>query len=200
MDIWHLIERDHANIAQLIHEGPMTLNGQGVIRSRERLLDELIAEFKAHTAGVEASLYGPLTHEPSTHQLIGELQGERSKVIRALADLAQYRRTGSEGWLDTFEDVTYLVDQHLHRYKHDLVPAAQQHLSADDVNDATRAFIRTKINIIRSRHRTGLGWPKSPNLALGLMLCATVLGLTLLAQRRGGFRTVKWEHNTIARG
>ena len=46
MDIWHFIERDHANIAHLIHEMPSALPGSDVVRSRGRLLADLIDELE----------------------------------------------------------------------------------------------------------------------------------------------------------
>ncbi|GJD95403.1 hemerythrin domain-containing protein [Methylobacterium iners] len=183
MNIWQLMERDHANIAHLIHEAPMALNSREVIRSRERLLNDLTAEFEAHTAAVSASLYDTVSREPSTRNLIQDLETERNQVMRALSDLARYNRRNSEGWLNNFEDTTYLIDHHLHRYKHELIPAARQLLGLEEVTDITRLFIRAKVRLIKSRNPTILSRFISKDLALGFVFCATVLGLVFLAKR-----------------
>lgn len=183
MNIWQLMERDHANIAHLIHEAPMALNSREVIRSRERLLNDLTAEFEAHTAGVSASLYDPVRREPSTRNLIQDLQAERDQVMRALSDLARFNRRNSEGWLNNFEDTTYLIDRHLHKYKYELIPAARQLLASEEATDITRLFIRAKVSLIKSRNATILSRFFSKDLALGVAFCATVIGLVFLAKR-----------------
>ena len=131
MDVWQLIDRDHDNIAQLIHDIPNALNGVGVIRSRERLLGDLIDQLETHAEAIDASLYAPLSRDPATRKLIEEMHSEHRAFMPQLAGLARYRQKHSAGWLDVFGDATFLVDQHLHRHNHELIPAARKLLSRD---------------------------------------------------------------------
>lgn len=185
MDVWQLIGRDHANIEHLIHEAPRALNGPGVVRSRETLLGELIDELESHASAIEYSLYGALAQRPETSQLAAELYAGHREFMRQLNRLTRYRRKGSEGWLDTFEDVTFLVDQHLHRIKRELLPAAQKALSADEVRDAARIFIRAKTRAIQGRRPTRFGELVSSEMGLGLIVGTAVAGLGYLLWQGG---------------
>ncbi|AWN38733.1 hemerythrin domain-containing protein [Methylobacterium radiodurans] len=183
MDIWQLIENDHANIAQLIHETPNALNGPGVVRSRERLLGDLIDELDRHGAALAASLFPPLRRDPRTARLVDELAHEHTAYMRDLRALAR-RGGGTSGWLNRFEDVTYAVDQCLHRHVHELAPAARERLSADAVERAGHAYVRAKIEALRRR---GDGLLAGADLvgagaAAGAAIAA-VAGLALLAWR-----------------
>ena len=51
MDAWKLIERDHGNITELVHDIPNAMNGSGVIGSLERLLGDLIDELQTYADG-----------------------------------------------------------------------------------------------------------------------------------------------------
>jgi hypothetical protein len=186
MDIWQRIANDHANIAQLIHETPNALNGPGVVRSRERLLDDLIDALDRHGAALAASLYPPLRRDPRTARLVEELSREQADFMRDLRALAQ--RRGGSGWLNRFEDVTYAVDHCLHRHVHELVPAARDLLSADAVERAGHAYVRAKIQALRGRGSGllpdgGLGGGAATGAAI-----AAVAGLALLAWRLAGSR------------
>nr|NKR04415.1 hemerythrin domain-containing protein [Escherichia coli] len=110
MDIWRLIERDHANITQLIREIPNALNGPGVIRSRERLLADLIDELRVHAAAMEAGLMPVLGRHAEARALAGDLRHEHERAMSQLEALARNGRRDVSGWLNRFEDVTYLVD------------------------------------------------------------------------------------------
>ncbi|MFC6739727.1 hemerythrin domain-containing protein [Methylobacterium tardum] len=153
MDIWQLIERDHENIGGLIREIPYALNDPGAVGGREQMLSDLMAELDLHAIALDASLYGPLNRENQTRALIEDLHRSHAEFRRQLQQLARYSRRNSAGWLDTFEDVTFLVDQHLHRHVHELVPAAQTLLGPEEVAAATRAFVRAKTNALRTRRR-----------------------------------------------
>lgn len=181
MDIWQRIENDHANIAQLIHETPNALNGPGVVRSRERLLGDLIDELDRHGAALAASLYPPLRRDPSTARLVDELAHEQTAFMRDLRALA--RRGGGAGWLNRFEDVTYAVDQCLHRHVHELVPAARERLSGDAAERAGHAYVRAKIEALRGRGGLLAGAGLVGGTAAAGAAIAAVAGLALLAWR-----------------
>ncbi len=181
MDIWQRIENDHANIAQLIHETPNALNGSGVVRSRERLLGDLIDELDRHGAALAASLYPPLRREPRTARLVDELAHEQAAFMRDLRALA--RRGGGAGWLNRFEDVTYAVDQCLHRHVHELVPAAREQLSGDGAERAGHAYVRAKIEALRGRGNPLPGVGFVGGTAAAGAAVAAVAGLALLAWR-----------------
>ena len=185
MDIWQLIERDHQNIAQLIREIPYALNGPGVIRSRERMLGDLMRELELHAIGLEASLHEPLSQESRTRSLIEELHRGHAAFMRQLRALARYRQKGAAGWLDTFEDVTFLVDQHLHRHVHELVPAARDLLGPEAVRNATRAYVRAKLRALRARRRRLDTWLSSGDFTLMAAICAAAAGIGLIAWRTG---------------
>lgn len=153
MDIWQLIERDHANIADLIREIPYAINDPGAVGGRERLLSDLIDTLDLHAIALDASLYGPLSRDGQTRTLIDDLHHGHAEFRRQLQQLARYRKKHSAGWLDTFEDVTFLVDQHLHRHVHELIPAAQALFSSEETKAATRAYVRAKTNALQTRHR-----------------------------------------------
>ena len=183
MDVWQLIERDHVNIAQLIHDIPNALNGPGVIRSRERLLGDLIDQLETHAEAIDASLVTPLSRHPETRALIKELQSEHRAFMRQLAGLALYRQKHSAGWLDAFGDATFLVDQHLHRHNHELIPAARKFLAREEISHATRMFIRRKLAALKTRQRLTFGGMALSDLAVTATVCAALGGLVLLALR-----------------
>ncbi|MBX9933116.1 MAG: hemerythrin domain-containing protein [Methylobacterium sp.] len=187
MDVWHLIERDHQNIAQLIHDIPNALAGKGIIRSRERLLGDLIDRLEIHADAVHASLYEPLSRTTETRLLVEELQGEHEAFMRPLAGLARSRRKDAHGWLDAFGDATFLVDQHLHRHTHELLPAARRLLSREEVEHATRMFIRGKTRALKSRQQVGPGVTGLGDLVVIGTVGAALGGLALLAWRSGLF-------------
>lgn len=200
MDVWQLIERDHQNIAQLIREIPYALNGPGVIRSRERMLGDLMRALELHAIGLDASLYEPLSRESSTRSLIQELHRGHSEFTRQLKDLSRYRQKGSKGWLDTFEDVTFLVDQHLHRHVHELIPAARSRLSREEVDTATQTFIRAKTIALQGRQRSAWGGVMSSETALITTFAAAATGLGLLAWHYGIFGNGKQQSNRRSAG
>lgn len=195
MDIWQLTERDHANIAQLIREIPYALNGSGVMRSRERLLADLIGELELHGASVEASLYAPLSRQDRTRHLVEELHDGHRQFMSQLAGLERYRRKGSAGWLNTFEDVTFLVDQHLHRHVHELMPAARNLLGPEEVQNAARVYVRTKMGALQAKRRRQRSWLSSGDFTLPVVLCAGAAGLGLIAWRTGVLRRLYTRHS-----
>lgn len=185
MDVWQLIERDHDNISQLIHDIPNALNGPGVIRSRERLLGDLIDQLETHAEAIHASLLTPLSRHPETRTLVEELQGEHRAFMRQLAGLARYRQKHSDGWLDAFGDATFLVDQHLHRHNHELIPATRKLLAREEIGHATRMYIRGKLAALKSRQRVPFGGMASSDLVFTATVCAALGGLAFLAWRSG---------------
>jgi len=184
MDIWQLIERDHENIGGLIREIPYALNDPRAVGSREQMLADLMDELELHAIGLEASLYGPLSRESQTRSLIEDLHRGHAEFRRQLRQLAR-RRTGTAGWLDTFEDVTFLVDQHLHRHVHELIPAARRLLAPEEVSAATRAFVRAKTNALQSRRRGVAAGVMSNEVALIATLAGVAAGLGYLVWNSG---------------
>ncbi|MFE1599883.1 hemerythrin domain-containing protein [Methylobacterium sp. ID0610] len=193
MDIWQLTARDHANITALVREIPYALNGPGVVRSRERLLADLMGELHAHSEAIEASLLERLRAHGRGRPLLDELHREHHQMMQQLDQLARRHGKDSQGWLNTFEDVSYLVDRHLYRHTHELFPLARNLLSAGEVQTATQAFMRTKIRALRSGSR---GLPRQGAssglfgaLAVGLAasaVAAIVWRSGLLRGRAGG--------------
>ncbi|ACL61649.1 conserved hypothetical protein [Methylobacterium nodulans ORS 2060] len=179
MNVWQLIARDHANIAELIREIPNALNGPGVIRSRERLLADLIDELRAHSEAVEASLFEPLSAHGRAGELIDDLRHEHGQVMRQLSQLSSHHRKGSEGWLNTFEDATYLVDQHLYRHRHDLLPMAREALPSEEVRTATTAFVRAKVRALQASGPRSL--PQRVAIDTTDLFGALAVGLTAAA-------------------
>jgi hypothetical protein len=200
MDVWQLIERDHENIAQLIHDVPNALGGRSVIRNRERLLDDLIDQLETHAVAVRASLYEPLSRTSETRRLVEDLQGEHEAFMRPLAGLARSRRKDADGWLDAFGDAAFLVDQHLHRHAHELIPAARKLLSREEVAHTTRMFIRGKVKALKSRQQSGFGGTGLSDLVVVGAVGAAVGGLALLAWRSGlfGSRDLPSQHSDLA--
>ncbi|TXM67157.1 hemerythrin domain-containing protein [Methylobacterium sp. WL120] len=182
MDVWQLIGRDHANIEHLIHDAPRALNGPGVVRSRERLLDHLVDALEAHAQAVSVGLYAPLGRLPQTRRLVDELSDGHRAFIGQLSDLARRRRKTSEGWLNDFEDATYLVDQHLHRLKHELLPAARTLLSDRQADDAARAFVQARRWALQARHPEPA--PRS-ELDLKVIVCTLAVGVGYLLWQSG---------------
>ena len=186
MDVWQLIERDHENIGGLIREIPYALNDRRAVGGREQMLADLVDELKLHAIALDASLYGPLSRESRTRALIEDLQRGEAEFRRQLQKLARHNGKASAGWLDTFEDVTFLVDQHLHRHVHELIPAARTLLSPEDVTVATRAFVRAKVNALRTRRRGATRGVMSSEVTLVATLAAVAAGLGYLFWNRGG--------------
>jgi hypothetical protein len=191
MDVWQLIERDHENIASLIREIPYALNAPGAVGGRERMLADLMDELELHAIALDASLYGPLSRESRTRALIEDLQRGHAEFWRQLQQLARYRKKHSAGWLNTFEDVTFLVDQHLHRHVHELVPAARAHFSPEEVSAATRAYVRAKTRALQGRRRGAVGGIMSSEVALITTAAAVAAGLGYLVWRRGRFGSTR---------
>lgn len=191
MDIWQLIERDHENIAQLIREIPYALNGRGVVRSRERMLSDLMDVLELHAVGLAASLYAPLSRERQTEGLIEDLRRGHLEFARQLKDLSRRRPTSARGWLNAFEDVTFLVDQHLHRHVHELIPAARKLLSPDEVDNATRMFIRAKTRALQGQRRGSASGIMSSEMSLIATVAAAATGLGYLVWRGGFFNNAR---------
>lgn len=190
MDIWQLTTRDHANITALVREIPYALNGPGVIRSRERLLADLIDELHAHAAAVQASLSEPLGAHAQGQALLDTLHREHRQIAQQLDELAAWRGRSTEGWLNTFEDVTYLLDQHLHRHGNELFPLARQVLSPDEVQAATRTFVRTKMRALQAGSHAP-SWPAASGgvfgaVAVGLAAAAVAAIVWRSGLLRGG--------------
>lgn len=187
-DIWRLIERDHANINQLIHEIPNALNGAGVVRSRERLLADLIDELQTHGSAVNASLLSPLRSNAEAKILIDELSREHEIFISQLKSLLKYDHKSLDGWLSTFEDVTYLVDQHLHRHRNELLPMARRLLSYEGINKAASTFIQARSESLRAggQSRQASTGPSEFFVVAAVGLAAA--GAALLAWRFGLLR------------
>lgn len=187
MDLWQLIARDHEKIAQLIRDIPYALNGSGVIRSRERLLGDLMDELEAHAVALEAALYAPLRSSEKTAGLVDALRGEHRTFMKRLGALTRFRLTGTTGWLDGFEDATFLVDQHLHRHTHELLPAARA-LSSEEIEAARHAFVRAKIKALRAQRRGAFAKLGSSEWMLTATVGAAAAGLAYLAWQRGLLR------------
>nr|WP_276592769.1 MULTISPECIES: hemerythrin domain-containing protein [unclassified Methylobacterium] len=185
--LWQLIERDHKNIGGLIRDIPLALNDPRAVGGREQMLADLMDELKLHAIAVDASLYAPLSRESRTRALIEELHHGHAEFRRQLQRLAQDRTKGSAGWLDTFEDATFLVDQHLHRHVHELIPAAQALFSPEEVAAATRAFVRAKTNALRSRRRGRATGIMSSEVTLVATLAGVAVGLGYLIWNSGRF-------------
>ncbi|RVU20159.1 hemerythrin domain-containing protein [Methylobacterium oryzihabitans] len=184
MDVWHLISRDHANIADLIREIPLALNGRGVVRSRERLLADLLDELHAHGAAVEAGLLTPLAEaDGRARDLVGSLRDEHAAALRQVEALSRHRVAG---WLDAFEDATFRLDQHLHRHGHEMVPLARARFSPQQEQAAASAYIRARMQALRDRRHAlpGVGG----EILLGASVAAAAIGLGLLAWRSGLLR------------
>ena len=187
MDVWQLIERDHRNIGGLIREIPYALNDPRAIGGREQMLADLMDELELHAVALDASLYGPLSRESQTRTLIEDLHRGHAEFRRQLQQLARHRSRGSAGWLDTFEDVTFLVDQHLHRHVHELIPAAKTLLSPEEVAAATQAFVRAKTSALRTRRRGAATGIMSSEFTLVATLAAVAAGLGYLIWNSRGF-------------
>ncbi|MEH3144668.1 MAG: hemerythrin domain-containing protein [Methylobacterium frigidaeris] len=187
MEVWHLISRDHANIAELIRDIPHALNGRGVIRSRERLLADLIDELHAHGAAIEASLLTPLAEaDGRARDLAASLRDEHATVMHEIEGLARHR---TAGWLDAFEDATFRLDQHLHRHNHDLIPLARARMSPAQAEEATTAFIRARTRALRGGRRRPTGSALAGGeVFLGASVAVAAIGLGLLAWRTGVLR------------
>ena len=185
MEIWQIIGRDHAIIEQSIHDAPRALNGPGVVRNRERILGDLIDDLETHAEALEVSLYDALGAKPEMRTLVTELRDGHRVFMRQLDGLRQRRRHGSDGWLDTFEDATFLVDQHIHRTKHELVPRAAMLLSPDEVAEVTRAFVRAKTRRLKARHHAPSGGSASRELRLGIFVSVAAAGLGYLLWQAG---------------
>ncbi|GEP06341.1 hemerythrin domain-containing protein [Methylobacterium oxalidis] len=188
MDLWQLIARDHEKIAQLIRDIPYALNGSGVIRSRERLLGDLMDELEAHAVALEAALYAPLRTREKTAGLVDALRGEHRTFMKRLGALMRFRLTGTAGWLDGFEDATFLVDQHLHRHTHELLPQARALLSSDEIEAARHAFVRAKLKALRAQRRGAFTKLGSGEWMLTATVGAAAAGLAYLAWQRGLLR------------
>lgn len=185
MDIWRLIDRDHSNIAQLIREIPNALNGPGVVRSRERLLSDLLDELHAHAVAIDAGLLAPLGRRPEARALVEELRREHEAVMGDLDRLARSRRRPASGWLNTFEDVTYGVDRHLHRHGDELVPLARRLLSEPELREAATAFVRARSRVLRGAGRGADASARSGDLVVAAAAGLAIAGAALLAWRSG---------------
>jgi hypothetical protein len=151
------------------------------------MLADLMDELELHAIALDASLYGPLSRESQTRALIEDLHRGHTEFMRQLQQLARYRGRHSDGWLNTFEDVTFLVDQHLHRHVHELVPAARALLSPEEVGAATRAYVRAKTSALQGRRRGGATGIMSSEVALVTTAAAVAAGLGYLFWRGGLF-------------
>ena len=187
MDIWRLIANDHANVTHLGRTILRGLDG-GVVRSRDRLFDELDGELRRHIEAVEDSLYDALEDHPRTQRLVEELEGGHEEIERQLTELGRVREKNTREWTDRFKDFTYLVDQHFHREEHELLPVAREILSPDEVQELRHEFAEEKIEALRAEHRV-LGMAPTA-LLLGTLAGAAAGALAFVAWRNGYLRTL----------
>ncbi|MEG9503155.1 MAG: hemerythrin domain-containing protein [Methylorubrum extorquens] len=199
MDLWQLIARDHENISRLIRDIPYALNGPAVVRSRERMIENLMDELEAHSEALDASLYAHLRRREQTAQLVQDLQREPSTFMKQLGALARHRRKGSQGWLNGFEDASLLVDQYLDRHTRELLPHARELLSSDELEAAKRAFVRSKVKTLKAR-RGLLGRVGTEEVWLIATVGAIAAGLGFLAWRSRGLRAIGLPYNGTSKG
>ena len=182
MDVWQLIAHDHAYLAHLITEIRHAF-GATPTRDREEILLGLIDELAAHAEGLEASLYAPLRERGRTRRLAEELHHEHARFIGQLDALARSRARGAtRPRRGTALDIA-LIGQHLGRYTRELIPAARELLSPEQVDAAAHAFVRAKMRTLRSRQGRRLGPPGVTALARIGALCALAAGIGYLAGR-----------------
>ena len=74
----------------------------------------------------------------------------------------------------------FLVDQHVHRHVHELIPAAQALFSLEEAAAATRAFVRAKTNALRTRKRGPATGVMSSEATLVATLAGVAVGLGYL--------------------
>lgn len=99
----------------------------------------------------------------------------------SLTALAQRGGGSSDGWLHAFEAAALRVNRHLHRNTHELMPAARERLSQDQLHQAARTFIRTKARALRVGQRSTMGGLPSGEVGLIFTVCAVAAGLGYLA-------------------
>lgn len=187
MDIFRLIANDQANIIDLGRAILRGLDG-GVVRSRDRLFDELDGEIRRYLKAVEDSLYDALEDHERTRRLVEELEGGQEEIERQLAELGRVRNKNTREWTDRFEDFTYLLDQQFHRETHELLPAARELLSPDEVQELRHEYAEEKIEALRAEHRAwGLG---RTGLVLGALAGAAAGALAFAAWRSGYLRAL----------
>jgi hypothetical protein len=198
MDIWQLIARDHAYLAQLITEVRHAI-GDGPTRDCDEVLNGFIDELAAHAEALEASLYAPLRQLDRTRQLAENLHREHKQFIGQLDDLARSRLGRSVHRSGIAPDIT-LIGQHLRHYTRELIPAARELLSSSQVEDAVHAFIRSKIKTLRARqHRRSSHLTAREGLFISLT-CVTSVALGYLAGRAASAkRPRRWDLPLIKR-
>lgn len=180
MDIWKLIETDHANITDL---GRLLLRSTGEgVRDRDRLFAELDLALKRHLEAEEGSLYEALEDDERLGPSIRELTKEHAQIRAGLDALAEGDKDGRE-WTDRFEDFTYLLDRHFHVEQHELLPAAREALAGRDLQELRHEFAEEKIEALRAARRWDRGFPYG--LVLGSLAGAAVVALAAVAWRGG---------------
>jgi hemerythrin-like domain-containing protein len=186
MDIWHLITNDHANITEL---GRAILRsiGSGVVRSRDRLFDELEGQLRRHIKAEEDSLYEVLEDHERTRGHINELEDEHDEIKRQLTSLGRIRNKNTREWTDQFEDFTYLVDRHFYREERELFPIAREILGPDDLQELRQEFVKEKLEDLREQRRT---WGVSSGVLLGALAGAAAGALAFAAWRSGYLRAI----------
>ena len=186
MDLGQLITNDHANITDL---GSAILRGldSGVVRSRDRLFDELHGALRRHMDAEEDSLYDALEDDARTQRLIDDLEGEHKDIEQRLTRLARARNKTSRDWTKQFEALTDLLDRHFDREEHKLLPLAGEILSPDDLQDVQHAFVKRKIKVLRKQHRR---WGLSSGVLLGALAGAAAGALAVTAWRADSLRTL----------
>ena len=189
MNVWQLIAHDHAYLAHLIAESRYTFGGSA-IHDREEVLGGLIDELAAHAEALEASLYAPLRHLDRTRQLAEDLHHEHAQFIGQLDALARSRRGGIVSQTGMVLDGA-LIGQHLRRYTQELIPAARELLSSDQVDAAAHAFVRAKMQTLKVRHGRRSDKPTLARIARACAVCAAAAGIGYLAGRSASVRGPK---------
>src|SRR4051794_24405647 len=186
MDIWRLITNDHANITDL---GRAILRSieTGVVRSRDRLFDDLDGQLRRHFEAEEDSLYEALEDHERTRGLIDELEDEHEEIERQLTSLGRVRDKNTREWTDRFEDFTYLLDRHFYREEHELFPLAREILSADDLQEVRQEFVEEKLEELREQRGS---WGIPSGVLWGALAGAAAGALAFAAWRKGYLRAL----------
>mgnify|MGYP001809751987 CR=1 FL=1 len=139
-DVFGRLVEDHDRHRALLS---MIEQTTGASEERKTLFLELTKELKAHAAAEEQALWSTVMRNPETTDFARHAVAEHKEIDEMLADLAA-RDMASPGWLRRFAKLKDEYLHHIREEEQEQFVAAEEHLSAQDVQHLRAVFERRK--------------------------------------------------------
>lgn len=149
MNLWQMIETDHANIQELCRE-VLRAMGDGP-NSRADLFAELDTELTRNLNAKQHVLYPVLMRDGRTHSYLDELEREHDDINRRLDVLAADPNKDSHQWAMQFKDLSSVISHAFSLEENGVLVVARGVVPPREAETLRRSFEREKIASLEAR-------------------------------------------------